>query len=304
VNDTYVIHVTKKCNMDCLYCYENDKVSEYSLEEIKKNIDFALSNLKSRSHIEYLGGEPMLRFDYIKDTYAYIKEKYNSIIDGFTITTNGTILTDDVLNFLKANTDIRFAVSIDGTKFANQLRLINDINSYDIVMNNLQILLKNNINCNVHIVTHPLNIAYLYNSIIHLYEKGIKSIGIGTIEKTMNIDEFYKKTFMEQIIKVSKFVNSNKDLQIDIFSYIKPKSDKRTYFKDKSGKTVFENYGRSDNYIDTVDLQKIECDSNDEISSMIFYLREFAFRYHNNDTLYILDEINKIIKDIDNKLGG
>ncbi len=283
--DTYVLHVTKECNMNCLYCYEQDKTSIYTWEEIKDTIDLIFENLEDEKiNIEFLGGEPMLAFDYIKNTYDYIEENYKGRVNGYVITTNGTIVTNDLIGFLKKNQEILFAISMDGNKFANQLRVIKnpygDYNSYDTVVKNIKKLQENDINnINIHIVTHPYNIAFMSDSIKHLYELGIKSVGIGTIESTMDLTEDYIFRFMEEIKKVSSFVKENSDLQIGLFNGVKPLEDVRTYFKDSTGKTIVENYGRSKNTMETDEVSRM--DKQDKTSMIIYKLRKFAYDYHN-----------------------
>jgi sulfatase maturation enzyme AslB (radical SAM superfamily) len=283
--ETYVIHITKRCNMACVYCYEQDKTSEYSIEELKKNSDDIFKDIKNNKvNIEFLGGEPLLRFDLLKDIYNYLEEKYKDNIDSYAITTNGTIINDEIIKFLKEDKNIYISISMDGTRYSNQLRVFkNFTNSHDVVIQNIRILQNNRIQPYVHIVTHPYNIAFMFENIKYLYnEVNIQNIGIGTIESTMTIDETYCEEFKKQIKQVANFVIKSKNLYIDLFNYIKPFEDVRTYVKDKkTGKTLFESYGRIKNSIFENDkFNIIKCTEKDEVAKSIYELRKFAYDFY------------------------
>jgi len=307
MNEIYVIHVTKKCNMKCLYCYEQDKTSTYTWEEVKYFIDKLIENRTSNNFsIEFLGGEPMLVWDLIKKSYEYIEVEYHDYvnIESYIITTNGTILTDEQANYIANNKSITYAVSMDGNEWSNQLRLMKTgESSYKTVMKTFDKLKKYGIPLSVHVTTHPYNVAWLYDSIFHLYDNGIKHFGIGTIESTIKIDQEYAKIFLDQLDKVSKrMVRENiEDLSIDLFNQIKPKEDARTYIKDKSGKVIGESYGRSGDDItektkDEFNIDRIEQENQDEerkqISDLIYYIRSMAYKNHKrNVSLYKENEI-------------
>jgi len=289
--ETYVIHTTKQCNMNCLYCYEQDKDSTYSVEETLEHMDNLFKDIGNNIvHIEYLGGEPMLRFDIIKAVYKHGRSKYNKNIENFTITTNGTIVHEELIDFLKEHKDVTFAISMDGTKNANQLRYFkNWKNSYDKVVENIRILHDNNLYPSIHIVTHPYNVAFMFDSLTHLYhDLGVKHIGIGTIESTIVIDEEYVNEFKKQMEKISDYIYDNNliDFSIDLFNGIKPKEDVRTYVKElNTNKTVFESYGRIENEIfnDTSKYKIIKCGQATPVSEMIYDIRSSAYYYHRDN---------------------
>ena len=174
MQERYVIHVTKKCNMSCIYCYEKDKTSKYTKDEVVNTAITIASKCKSdKFSIEFLGGEPMLAFDIVKAVYEALEKEYANRITDYVITTNGTILNNEILSYLKNNPKIYFAVSIDGTRWANQLRVLkNGKNSFDIVQHNIKTFIKHNGSNQIgaHIVTHPYNIGNLFNSVKYLYD--------------------------------------------------------------------------------------------------------------------------------------
>ncbi len=288
MKETYVIHITKKCNLDCLYCYEQDKESVYSFDEIKTYIDDIFKDIKNNIvHIEFLGGEPLSEFELLEKVYYYLENTYCENISDYTITTNGTFANDDIINFLIKNKNITIAISMDGTKYANQLRVFkNGKNSYDSIAENIKKLQKNNILPAIHIVTHPYNIGFMFDSIKHIYnDLNISNIGIGTVESTMQIDEEYCNEFKKQIKLVSDFITKNNlPISIDLFKYIKPISDIRTYVEDKiTKKVIFESYGRIENSIFNSNKYEIrKCSEKNSINDMINNIRIYAYNYHNS----------------------
>jgi sulfatase maturation enzyme AslB (radical SAM superfamily) len=145
--------------------------------------------------IEYLGGEPLLAFDLVKKATEYLETLHDIEVYDYIITTNGTVLNDEIIKWLKVNPKVKWHASLDGNKFMNQLRVYKNtkINTHDDVIKNCTILLNEigSDRVGVHMVTHPYNIAQLSTGINHLYNKGIQNIGVGTIESTMTIDENY-----------------------------------------------------------------------------------------------------------------
>jgi len=294
--ETYVIHVTKECNCNCKYCYEKDKESIYCKEEIEDLINniYNFAGHNKRFNIEFLGGEPMLAFDNIKSAYEWIElternTSFNNIVNTIYITTNGTILEDEHIKFLKENKNIVFSISLDGNKIANQLRVFKDTheNTFDKVIENIDKLNRNGINYNMHIVTHPYNIAFLRESIHELHEKGIRCrMNIGIIESTMSVDENYLNRYLSEMHDLAHDIISNKleGIQISDFLVPPPKNDIRTYVKDSSGKVIGETYGRNSNdYTSSKDLNYkiIKTQHTLEESNIIVYnMRKKVYDYY------------------------
>lgn len=285
--ERYVIHVTKECNCDCLYCYEKDKTSEYTWEEIKHLIDKIIKcRTRNEFGIEFLGGEPMLRWDLIKQSYEYLENILEINVVDYIITTNGTIMEKEIADYLSKNKKIRLAYSLDGHIHANQLRVFKDSrkNTYHRVIENINFLKKYGIESTVHMVTHPYNVAMIADSIDYLYKFGIKIIDIGTVESVMKINKEYCDRFIEELDIVSKKIidGTYSDLHIGLFEWLKPYSDVRSYIKDpETGKTIGESYGRSGNDIThTNDYNVIKCKHKDEISEMIYHIRKTAYDSH------------------------
>ena len=283
--ERYVIHVTKLCNMRCLYCYEKDKTSTYTREEtldLCKQI--ADNNKDARFGIEFLGGEPMLAWDLIQAAYEFFESYCTDRVRDYVITTNGTILTDEQAEYLSHNPKIVYAVSMDGTKWANQCRILKDgRNSYDLCVANIQKAWNHHIPVCVHMVTHHYNVANLYDSIVHLYDLGVHHIGVGTIETTRQIDMSYCDRFVYEMNRVSEDIINGRlaGLHVDILDQLKPKNDVRTYIKDETGKTIGETYGRSKDDITSKDVYR-SIRTTSPVEDLIYGLRDCVYQNHQN----------------------
>ena len=285
--ERYVVHVTKECNMSCVYCYEKDKVSTYTWEEVREFLDRLVANNKEKSFgIEYLGGEPLLAFDIIKKATEYLENIQSISVNDYMITTNGTILNDDIIEFMKKYPNVCWAASMDGNRYMNQLRVFKDtgINSYEVVIENAKEIIEKlgAHRVGIHMVTHPFNIGYLSKGIDHLYHIGIRRIGVGTVENTLAIGEEYASRFIQELSIVSERIANGEypGLSVDVLESLKPEDDQRYYIKDPiTGKTIGESYGRAKNDITQTNEYNSMAVSSD-LSTLINYIRRRVYIIH------------------------
>lgn len=113
------IFVTTDCNLRCRYCYEHNKgIGTADIEKIKAALvwEFGLSEYRS-IQLSFLGGEPFIEFNKIKDISEWVWTNFPNRQVKVDVSTNGTILTDDMRKWLKEN-EGRFviSISIDGRK--------------------------------------------------------------------------------------------------------------------------------------------------------------------------------------------
>ena len=118
------LHIAHDCNLACRYCFAEE--GEYhgrrelmSYEVGKAALDFLIANSGNRRNLEvdFFGGEPLMNFQVVKDLVAYGREqeKIHNKNFRFTLTTNGVLLNDEVMEF--ANKEMANVVlSIDGRK--------------------------------------------------------------------------------------------------------------------------------------------------------------------------------------------
>ncbi len=118
------LHIAHTCNLNCSYCfasqgkYHGDR-AVMSFEVGKQALDFLVANSGSRKNLEvdFFGGEPLMNFDVVRELVAYARsiEKEHNKKFRFTLTTNGLLIDDDVIEF--ANQEMSNVVlSLDGRK--------------------------------------------------------------------------------------------------------------------------------------------------------------------------------------------
>ncbi len=118
------LHIAHTCNLNCSYCfasqgkYHGDR-AVMSYEVGKQALDFLVANSKGRRNLEvdFFGGEPLMNFQVVKDLVKYARsiEKDAGKNFRFTLTTNGMLVDDDVIDF--ANRECSNVVlSLDGRK--------------------------------------------------------------------------------------------------------------------------------------------------------------------------------------------
>lgn len=117
------LHIAHDCNLACKYCfaeegeYHHGKRELMSYEVGRQALDFLIANSGNRRNLEvdFFGGEPLLNFQVVKDLVAYGRqqEKVHDKHFRFTLTTNGVLLDDEVMEFANAEMD-NVVLSIDG----------------------------------------------------------------------------------------------------------------------------------------------------------------------------------------------
>ncbi|MDR0503113.1 MAG: radical SAM protein [Treponema sp.] len=116
---TIMLTITETCNLDCVYCYEHNKKSrEMSRELILNIVENALKESSTAMEISFHGGEPFLKFDLMRETAEYFWKKYNPENKYvFFVTTNGTLLTDEIKKWLSEHKEHFWCgLSFDGTE--------------------------------------------------------------------------------------------------------------------------------------------------------------------------------------------
>ena len=118
------LHIAHSCNLNCSYCFASQgkyhgERALMSFEVGKRALDFLVENSAGRRNLEvdFFGGEPLMNFDVVKQLVAYARsiEKEKGKNFRFTLTTNGMLIDDDVIDF--ANKEMSNVVlSLDGRK--------------------------------------------------------------------------------------------------------------------------------------------------------------------------------------------
>ena len=123
------LHIAHDCNLACKYCFAEE--GEYhgrralmSFEVGKKALDFLVANSGNRINLEvdFFGGEPLMNWQVVKDLVAYgrsLEEPYHKKFR-FTLTTNGVLLNEEVLEFVNKEM-ANVVLSVDGRKEIHDL---------------------------------------------------------------------------------------------------------------------------------------------------------------------------------------
>ncbi|MBD3879728.1 MAG: 4Fe-4S cluster-binding domain-containing protein [Quinella sp. 1Q5] len=126
---TCMLMVTHACNLNCIYCYETHKKNAYMDTNLAKEIILREAQFVSESdtfdemEIDFMGGEPFMNFPLIKSIVEWLETGVIDIPWICFATTNGTLLTDEIKNWLREHKkSITLGASYDGT---NQMQSTN-----------------------------------------------------------------------------------------------------------------------------------------------------------------------------------
>ena len=142
------LHIAHDCNLACKYCFAEE--GEYhgrralmSFEVGKKALDFLIANSGNRVNLEvdFFSGEPIMNWDVVKQLVEYgrSREKECNKKFRFTITTNGVLLNDEIMDFCNREMS-NVVLSLDGRKEVNdRMRPFrNGSGSYDLIVPKFQ----------------------------------------------------------------------------------------------------------------------------------------------------------------------
>ena len=184
------LNIIHDCNLRCKYCFADE--GEYhgarkvmSAEVGKKAIDFVIEKSGPRKNIEVdlFGGEPLMAFDTIKEIVEYAKEqeKLHKKLIRFTMTTNATLLNDEIMKYMDENMG-NIVLSIDGRKSVNdKVRTrIDGSGSYDRILPNIQKMVNMRDKSKAYYVrgTFTRENTDFYEDVKHMADLGFKEISI------------------------------------------------------------------------------------------------------------------------------
>lgn len=183
------LHIAHDCNLACRYCFAEE--GEYhgrralmSYEVGKAALDFLIANSGNRRNLEvdFFGGEPTLNFQVVKDLVKYGREqeKIHNKNFRFTLTTNGVLLNDEIMEF--ANKEMANVVlSIDGRKEVNdRMRPFRGgQGSYDLIVPKFQKFADSRNQNNYYVRgTFTHNNLDFSKDVLHLADLGFKQISV------------------------------------------------------------------------------------------------------------------------------
>lgn len=188
---TLSLEIVNKCNLNCTYCYLGEKKNVFmSMDVAKKAVEIGIHEAQKQFDktliIYFIGGEPLLAFHIIKEIVFCVKKECeeNNVKYIFSITTNGTLLTEDIVTFFGDN-QFEIKLSLDGEKDIHDLNRKDYAGkgSYQILSDNMKFL--ENYDCLTgipvsfaHVVTGN-NYRFLSKSYQFLLDSGCKRIETG-----------------------------------------------------------------------------------------------------------------------------
>lgn len=193
------LEVTKRCNFECLHCYNQVDIShkELTLDEI--NDIFELLSEYGVMKLIITGGEPTLRKDLTK-----IIEKASRKFKLVTVISNGYFITDDFVNNIGEYKNVIFQISIDGLEDTHNL-IRGKKDSFKRALEAINRLNKKNIYTVVACTINQLNFSELALLTEVVKKSGAKQIRFGILMylgKAKENQHLFPKMYLENITKI------------------------------------------------------------------------------------------------------
>ncbi|HLP57776.1 MAG TPA: radical SAM protein [Candidatus Deferrimicrobium sp.] len=190
-----ILVMTNQCNLRCTYCLANNEKKDEKKDGKKDGnphggahmspaiareaVDFFLQQMGDKKHavISFYGGEPLLNFDCIKETVSYAGEKAGLLgkTVEYSVSTNGLLLTDSIIDYLVSH---RFAIglSLDGGRRVHDANRVfpDGSGSFDRVAGNLKKLIRENADVTIQTVISGAHLN-LRQAVEELHALGVKN---------------------------------------------------------------------------------------------------------------------------------
>lgn len=206
------LHIAHDCNIRCKYCFasQGNFKGENLLMDFNtgaKALDYLIENAGNRRNLEvdFFGGEPLLNFQVVKDLVAYGKKKaakWNKNMR-FTITTNGTLLNEENMNYINENME-NIVLSIDGNKETNdRMRYtVNNQGTYDIILPKIKRMVEKRGDKPYYVRgTFTKFNREFSKDVIHLAEQGFRNVSVEPVVAPKENDYALSLEDLEVIIK-------------------------------------------------------------------------------------------------------
>lgn len=212
-----VLNLTDDCNLACKYCFVQQQPHYMTYDMAKDIVDYLINNYKIREKenllngqnkigITFFGGEPTLLFDtVIKPIILYIKNGQYAESFDFNMTTNGTLLNEERIKFLKEN-DVGLLLSIDGDKetqnYNRPCKNLTSTTSFDLLNKNIPILLKYYPNLIFRSTIYKDTVNHLYDNFLFAEKMGFKHFIAIPDARSKNWDDESQLILKQEIDKI------------------------------------------------------------------------------------------------------
>ena len=206
-----IIMATNACNLKCRYCYERNKnAPSMNLERLKIQL---IDEIRHRSEgfkrfvINFHGGEPFLVFEKIKELVEWIMQTFSDLDVSFTTTTNGTVITDEIKEWLLNHKKVFVPVlSLDGNKDSHDR---NRLNSFDKIDKNF--FSDNWPRQGIKMTVSPNTIGDMFDNFVYLY--GIGFYPNPTLAREVDWDvEVHLPIYIRELQKLTRFYIEHPDV--------------------------------------------------------------------------------------------
>ena len=207
------LHMAHDCNLKCEYCFAsqgnfNGEKCLMPLSVGKRALEFLCENSGKRVNLEvdFFGGEPLMNFRVVKELVKYGREvlepKYNKNFR-FTITTNGVLLNDDIIDFINENMS-NVVLSLDGRKSVNDKmrKTLTDKGSYDIIVPKFKKLVEKRGDKDYYIRGTFTNQNLDFSEdILNFYNEGFEKVSVEPVVTDPN--EYYaiREEHLDKVLK-------------------------------------------------------------------------------------------------------
>lgn len=221
-----VIIPTQLCNLGCTYCYaknahlHNSVISKQLLQTI---LDFIIKQPPKKKRISFIGGgEPLIAWDLIKWSVDYLNtnKNENDILD-IGVTTNATLFTDDIFQYLKEH-DIHVGVSFEILPDIQNVQrpfLGGNRSSFDVVNQNIQNMIQHGIRYSIRSTITKLNVHRM-SEMVEFVAKHYPNIRKLHLEQVTDKLEDAYSFYDEYISSFYKAKQLGKQYQIDVYNSI------------------------------------------------------------------------------------
>lgn len=173
------LHLTNNCNLACSYCYIHKSHGNMTFETGKMVIDKMLESCGNHNigkmNIKFAGGEPLLRFDLLKQLVEYSQHVRGEVEVTYTLLTNAVLVTEPIADYLR-NQRIGVGVSLDGVGPVNDTNRLDKrgVGSYNRVLKGLNVLKESGIIPSIMTTVSSTNFPHLEELTKFILEGGYR----------------------------------------------------------------------------------------------------------------------------------
>lgn len=213
---TIMLLVTYSCNLRCSYCYEpKTAFHQMSVADAKKYIGTILNTLDGNYdefEVQFMGGEPLMAFEMIRDVSEWLWSHPQKIPLGMLFAaTNGTLLNDEMKKWFTENKE-RFCLglSYDGNQFMQD---VNRSESSSLI--DTDFFLNNWPNQSIKMTVSPQTLPHLYDGVVSLHSQGFANVAVDlAMGKNVLWEKEHLVIFQDQLNQLATFYIQHPDANV------------------------------------------------------------------------------------------